>query len=216
MLKTLLVPLIRSSGRELCRFNPGELQEAAERGWNLDRLNYKEFQAARAIAAAGHISLDEARFLADLTRLTSKDDPIIEVGTLFGYSTLVLAMNKHKDQQLITVDQYSWNPLGISEYAHELATRAVLQEACATQNVVMVRQDKADFYKSYRGPAPGMFFCDANHDYECTLEDLLWARKVGARIICGHDYDAQHHPGVVRAVTELGGPSEVSGSIFVL
>jgi len=216
MLKTLLTRLMRSSGRELCRLSPDEVQEAAERGWNLDCLNYKEFQVARTLAGAGHIALEEARFLANLARRTSPENPIIEIGTLFGFSTLVLAMNKHEAQQLVTVDKYSWNPFGISEYAHELATRAILQEACASQNVIMVRQDKDDFYKSYIGPAPAMFFCDANHDYECTLEDLLWARRVGAGIICGHDYDPKHHPGVVRAVAELGGPHQVSGSIFVL
>src|SRR5258705_314674 len=75
---------------------------------------------------------------------------------------------------------------------------------------------KFEFYRCYRGGQPGLFFCDADHDYEPTLHDLTWARTIGAKIICGHDYDPVRFPGVVRAVKELGGPSELVGSLFVL
>jgi hypothetical protein len=216
MLKKLAKVALQSTGYELCRYSAAEQQEAARLGWNLGSLNYKEFQVARALATGGHISLDEARFLASLVQQTSPEDPIIEIGTLFGFSTLVLTINKHKEQQLITVDKYVWNPLGISAQAHQLTTRAVLSDACTSQNIVMIQQDKDEFYKNYRGPAPGLFFCDANHSYRPTLDDLMWAQAAGAKIICGHDYDPVHHPDVVRAVKELGGPRELVGSVFVL
>lgn len=208
--------VLRLSGRELCSYNGHERDEISLLGWDLESMNYKEFQVARALAAGGHVSVDEARFLASLVNLTDPSDPIIEIGTLFGFSTLVLTMNKAKSQKLLTVDKYVWNPMGISPHAHEQATRAVLKDACANHNVEIIRQDKDIFYKNYSGQKPGLFFCDANHDYQPTLDDLTWARTVGAKVICGHDYDPDQFPGVVRAVRELGGPSKVVGSVFVL
>ena len=216
MLKSIVQRALRRSGRELCTYSGPEKDDAARLGWSLESLNYKDFQAARAIAAGGHISLDEARFLASLVNQTDPSEPIIEIGTLFGFSTIVLAMAKAKSQRLLTVDKYIWNPLGISSQAHELATRAVLRDACTHHNVEIIRQDKDVFYKNYQNQRPGLFFCDANHGYRETLEDLTWARAVGARIICGHDYDPKEFPEVVRAVRELDGPSKVVGSIFVL
>lgn len=216
MLKSIIQRILRLGGRELCSYSENERNEASRLGWDRESLNYKEFQVARTLAAGGHITLNEARFLASLVNQTDSSDPIIEIGTLFGFSTLVLAMNKAQSQKLLTVDKYVWNPLGISPLAHELATRAVLEDACTHHNVEIIRQDKDVFYENYQGQRPGLFFCDANHDYQPTLDDLTWARSVGAKIICGHDYDPDKFPGVVRAVKELGGASKIVGSIFVL
>lgn len=213
MLKSMIQRIIKLSGYELCRFSKFERDEVSRLGWNLDLMNYKEFQIARALAAEGHITLDEAQFLASLVQSTDPQDPIIEIGTLFGFSTLVLAMNKQKNQKLMTVDKYVWNPLGISSKVHELATQAVLKDACTHHNVEIIAQDKDEFYKTYSGPKPGLFFCDANHDYEPTLHDLKWAREIGAKIICGHDYNML---GVKQAVDELGGAVKLVGTIFVI
>ena len=141
---------------------------------------------------------------------------MIEIGTLFGFSTLVIAMSKAPSQQLLTVDNYSWNPFGLSGEAHHLATGQVLHDAVRRHSVVQLRADKTSFYSDYDGLPPGLFFCDADHSYEATLADLQWARSVKARIICGHDYLPEVRPGVVRAVDEMGGPSELRGTLFVL
>jgi hypothetical protein len=53
------------------------------------------------------------------------------------------------------------------------------------------------------------------HDYEETKKDILWAKQIGAKIICGHDYK-EEFPGVIRIVDEMGGPRKLSGSVFVL
>jgi hypothetical protein len=216
MLKAWAKRMLQVTGRELCGYSKFEIEDARRIGWDLRSLNYKDFQVARAYASAGHITIEEARFLSALVERTAPEDPIIEIGTLFGFSTTTLSIAKHKAQELITVDKYAWNPHGISATAHELATKQALRDACSNHAVTMIRQDKDDFYTAYKGRAPGLFFCDADHDYEPTLRDLTWAQKVKAKIICGHDYDPVRFPGVVRAVKELGGPSELVGSVFVL
>ena len=216
MLKQQLTQLIKASGRELCRYSQNEAQEAGQFGWNIKLFNYKEFQVARTIASGSHVTLEEAQFLGSLVRQTAPEEPIIEIGTLFGFSTRVLTMHKQRRQPLITVDKYVWNPLGISPQIHELATRAALEDACLNHNVTIINQDKDAFYRDYKGQAPALFFCDANHDYQPTLDDLKWAKAIGAKIICGHDYDEENHPGVVRAVKEMGGARQLVGSVFVL
>jgi hypothetical protein len=53
------------------------------------------------------------------------------------------------------------------------------------------------------------------HTYEETKVDIQWARSVRASIICGHDY-SERFPGVIRAVDEFGGPSQLRGSLWAL
>lgn len=100
MLKSIIQRILRLGGRELCSYSENERNEASRLGWDRESLNYKEFQVARTLAAGGHITLNEARFLASLVNQTDSSDPIIEIGTLFGFSTLVLAMNKAQSQKL--------------------------------------------------------------------------------------------------------------------
>ncbi|MGH7462929.1 MAG: hypothetical protein ACREMA_18140, partial [Longimicrobiales bacterium] len=116
---------------------------------------------------------------------------------------------------LITVDSFRWNPHGLTRRQHAHITRSVLGEAAEFHNIELRQLDKQEFYTTYDGPAPGLVFLDANHGYESTREDLLWACSAGAEIICGHDY-CPRFPGVLRAVQECGGAAEVVGTVFVL
>jgi hypothetical protein len=216
MLKRLTRRVLKRFGYELCKLSPDEVDASQRLVGSPNDFNYKELQAIRAIAAPGHISLNEARFLGDLVRRTPETSPIIEIGTLFGFSTRFLALYKRPEQSLISVDVFLWNPLGISPTAHEAATRAALRDLTDSANVQLLRADKAKFYENYSGPPPGLVFCDADHGFEATLADLRWAKEVGASIICGHDYDPSAHPGVVQAVEELGGPRELVETLFLL
>ena len=191
----------RAIGFEILRYAPGKR-----------RLYHGE---ELLLSSAGQIGLIEARFLGELVRNASADGPIIEVGTLFGESTRFIAVFKEKSQILITVDNYCWNPLGISSEAHFEVTSARLREAKEALNVQQVRIDKGEFYRTYSGAKPALVFLDAGHGYESTRDDIAWARGAGARVICGHDY-TEDWPGVVRAVKEAGGPSRLVGSVWVL
>jgi predicted O-methyltransferase YrrM len=176
----------------------------------------REVLTARALRVpVGEVDLREAKLLVELVGGLRTDGPIVEIGTLFGWSTRVLALAKEPERRLVTVDRYVWNPLGLSPEAHERATRAVLDEAVRELGVEVVAADKADFYAGWSGPAPSLVFLDAVHTYEETAADLEWARSVGAEVVCGHDYGAPW-PGVVRAVDERGGPARLVGTLFVL
>jgi len=135
---------------------------------------------------------------------------------LFGWSTLVITLFKEPSQRLITVDNYSWNPLELTPDAHYAVTHMRLAEAIKDYNVTQLRMGKDEFYRTYDSGPPGLFFCDADHSYEATKADLTWAKSVGAGIICGDDYSEAKFPGVVQAVREMGGAKKVVDELFVL
>ena len=171
--------------------------------------------ARRILSHRSEITLTEARFLGELVRRAPPELPIIEIGTLFGASTRVLAMFKRPETALITVDSFRWNPHGLTPAEHARVTAELLREAVTHQNVRLEQMDKADFYAGYSLGRPGLVFLDANHSYESTLQDIRWAQSVGSTIICGHDHCARF-PGVMKAVAECGGASAVVDSLFVL
>ncbi len=171
-----------------------------------------------AVNAPGQISLAEQRFLAATVAGLEDPGPIIEIGTLFGRSTIAMAAAKSAERLLLTVDNYSWNPYDFDPKDHFGITKRVLEEACRDWNVVQVRADKDAFYASYlaEGQAPpAMVFLDADHSAEATFADIEWAKAAGARMIVGHDY-APTCPGVIEAVDRAGGVRDLSGSIWVL
>lgn len=169
----------------------------------------------RVLSRPGEVSLEESRFLGELVRRAPADRPIVEIGTLFGTSTRILALFKARETPLITVDSFRWNPHGLPRPLHARITREVLADAIEHHNVRLMEMAKGEFYRTYDGPPPGLVFLDANHGYESTKEDILWAQSAGAAIVCGHDH-RDKFPGVKRAVEECGGAEQIVGTVFVM
>lgn len=212
VLKEWVKRALKQRGYEICQLYESEKAEVPGH----EQFSFREAQCYRAISNPGQLSLVESRLLGEIVRGSDPARPIIEIGTLFGYSTTVIALFKAPSQQLITVDSYSWNPLGLSPEAHFATTSNRLKEAVARHAVKIVKIDKGEFYRSYSGPPPALFFCDADHSYEATKADILWARSVGASVICGDDYDHPYQRGTAQAVDELGGPRQLAGGLFVM
>lgn len=141
--------------------------------------------------------------------------PIIEIGSLLGVTTTQMALAKAAGQRIIAVDNFCWNPWGLAPDVHHDLAKQVLHYLIQTGEVELLRQDKNEFFATYNGPAPAMVFLDAMHDYEETKKDIEWARRVGARIISGHDY-CDKFPGVIQIVDEHGGPRRLEGTVWTL
>jgi hypothetical protein len=155
-------------------------------------------------------------FIQELVRESRRySGPIVEIGTLLGVTTTNMALAKSPEQKIITVDNYCWNPWALPPDVHAALTEQVLCYLIKTGQVERVRKDKNVFFASYRGAAPAMVFLDAVHDYTETKKDIEWSRKVGAKIIAGHDY-SDEFPGVKQIVDEYGGPRELNASVWVL
>lgn len=212
-IKQMLRLLTRATGIELIRLTA--MQRSLLR--TQPDTTYRELVTDEVLTRPiGEISLAETQFLGSLVRDLAKAGPIIEVGTLFGWSTRIMAFSKSDDRDLITVDNYSWNPLGLSPKMHLRITRSVLAEAIGKFRTQQIIMDKDDFYGSYAGVSPALVFLDANHTYEATMADISWAKRISAGIICGHDYSPETCPGVVRAVDEFGGPSKRVETLWIL
>ncbi|MDY0148518.1 MAG: class I SAM-dependent methyltransferase [Kiritimatiellia bacterium] len=132
---------------------------------------------------------------------SKKQGPIVEIGTLFGFTTAMMASWMSGSNRLITVDNYSWNPWGIlPDVSRELA-RKVLLPFTTTGKVVIMDMSSTEFYDNYKEGPPTLVFIDGDHTYEAVFDDIALAKKIGATMIGGHDYHPRA-PGVIRAVDE--------------
>lgn len=127
--------------------------------------------------------------------------PIIEIGTLFGFTTAMIASWMGAKRRLITVDNYSWNPWGLVPEVHLSLTQRILSPFMQTGGIEIVDMDSETFFSTYVGLPPSLVFIDADHSYAAVHRDIAWAKRIGAAIIGGHDYSPKS-PGVMKAVDE--------------
>jgi hypothetical protein len=64
--------------------------------------------------------------------------------------------------------------------------------------------------------APTLVFIDGNRAYEAVVTDNRGARRIGARAISDHDFDAERFHGTVRAVDEGGGAARRVGTLSLI
>jgi len=126
---------------------------------------------------------------------------VVEFGTLFGLTTLLLVHHKAPTQKVITVDNFSWNPFGLTPALHRDFTKRILRSAILSGSLELADMTSAMFRDKYQGVVPYMVFLDADHSYQAVQEEIMWAKKLGVKLICGHDYGNPSF-GVTRAVDE--------------
>lgn len=159
---------------------------------------------------------EEEGLLQAIQYASAHPGPIVEVGSLFGFSTQLIALHKEPERKLLTVDNLSWNPLLLSKEEHRFILERNLRWACSERNTEIVYEDLDAFYGEYSGQRPAMIFIDADHEYEGVKADIEWAVAQEIPIICGHDFSAEF-PGVVRAVEEFFSPDvELFGSFWIV
>ncbi len=144
---------------------------------------------------------DESRLVELVRRAAVHPGPIVEMGTLFGLTTRLIATHARDDQAVITVDNFCWNPFGLPPDLQETFARKVLCTELAGGRVLLEIADSATFRSRYHGPTPALVFLDADHSYGPVRDEIAWAKALGAPIICGHDYGVPRF-GVTRAVDE--------------
>ncbi len=157
---------------------------------------------------------DEARLVELVRRATAHPGPIVEIGTLFGLTTRLIAAHARDGQSVVTVDNFCWNPFGLPPALHETFVRKVLCTELAAGDVTLEVADSAAFREGYRGPVPALVFLDADHSYGPVRDEIAWARDLGVPIICGHDYGVPRF-GVTRAVDEaFPGGVAIGGTVW--
>jgi hypothetical protein len=163
----------------------------------------------------GITTADEEGLRAAVALAAKYPGPIVEVGTLFGWTTQLLATLKAPERELISIDNYCWNPFCLSQEDHRAITHRSLRYCLERCNTSLFEGTTHEFYRRYRGATPSMVFIDADHSYRESNADIQWARDMGVPIITGHDYQALH-PGVIQAVNEQFGKAfELHGSVWI-
>jgi hypothetical protein len=60
---------------------------------------------------------------------------------------------------------------------------------------------------------PALVFIYGDSADETVAADIRGVRKIRARVICGHDYDGDHFPGIVPVIDEAGGAARRVGTL---
>lgn len=163
--------------------------------------------------ALGGITSEEEEKLIELLQLAG-DGIVVEVGTLFGLTTKLLMTHKRNEQKIITVDNFTWNPFGLTKEMHRSFTQRILRNSCESSGAELVEKDSQAFRADYQGPTPVMVFFDADHSYMAVQDEIRWAKQSGIKVICGHDYGVRSF-GVTRAVDEaFPNGVQVRGSLW--
>ena len=157
---------------------------------------------------------DEAGVSLAVQESSLYDGTIVELGTMFGHTTLLLALLKESCRHLVTVDNYSWNPFCLPTNVHRTFTWRTLRHAIETANVSIFDGTTQNFFAEC-DVKPSLVFIDASHEYADVLADIDGAIAVGASVIAGHDF-CEEHPGVQQAVFErFGGDITVIENVWI-
>jgi len=177
----------------------------------LGGLTEEEEDGVRALVESCGLFSNEASFHTKTRRHEEKElcglspseetSCIVEFGTLFGITTGLLAHYKSAKMKVITVDNFCWNPFGLTPEMHKAFTRRILRCQLAKGDVELVEMDSKTFRDTYKGRIPNMVFLDADHSYEAVRDEIAWAKKIGVPLISGHDYGNSRF-GVTKAVDE--------------
>lgn len=175
------------------------------------------FVEHRDITVWGGISeQDELGLREAVARAAVGSGPIVEIGTLFGWTTQLLASLKSPEKELIAVENFSWNPFCIPPDDHRVVTCRTLHYCMQHCRTRIFDGSARDFYETYRGPTPSMVFIDGDHSYEGVQADIAWALERGVPVIAGHDYQHTLHQSIVRAVNErFSAGFDLFGSVWI-
>lgn len=175
------------------------------------------FLENRPVTVWGGISAEDERGIREaVARAAPFDGPIVEIGTLFGWTTQLIASLKSPEKELIAVENFSWNPFRIPPDDHRVVTNRTLHY-CLHHCRTRIHDGSArEFYDAYQGPTPSMVFIDGDHSYEGVQADIAWAFERGVPVIAGHDYNAALHEPIVKAVNErFGSRIDCFGTVWI-
>lgn len=163
---------------------------------------------SKALSIGGWMSEGELLWLATQAR---SHQYIVEFGSLHGRSTMAMASNLMPNGKIWAVDPWAGDTY---EEIHEDNSRSFITTYVMPyfiknlKEYIDIGQVEAVREFSYRFSLPqkvDMVFIDGDHRYETVVKDIKKARELlkPDGLLCGHDYDHPHWPGVKIAVDEL-------------
>lgn len=151
---------------------------------------------------------------ATLARLAAAAGDVLEIGSAYGYSAIIMAL---AGARVTAVDPHTWVPGSLPVMEANLAAYGV-----ADRVLILVRQSLPVMSAlAAQGTRFGLVFIDGDHSAAAVRKDVtaaLGLLRPGGVLAC-HDYGEDCCcPGVRQALDELfpAGPDELTGSLFVV
>lgn len=178
--------------------------------------NYLKFSKNPEQSSWGSLTKEDLKGISYAVQQANRySGPLIEIGTLFGHTTNYIACVKSPDKELVTIDNFCWNPFCLDKNSHRLFTKRTLQYAIQHGKTTLF-EGTFDEYTQTHHLQPSMVFIDAAHSYAAVKADILNAQKLNCPIICGHDYQPLYQDDVMKAVDECYPENKkVFGSVWV-
>lgn len=177
-------------------------------------------EAFEGTTGNGWLTKEEARHLFDLVQTwCSSDNVVIEVGSHYGRSTIVLAhAAANKGSRVIAIDPYDDSFLGVAGSGDErcAAFKANISHAGVDNLITLIRKPVEDVVG--RRSAVGVMFLDGDHTTEGTRKQIEFALRCNSKVIALHDYHTKTPDGqaiVQQANTTLGHPDTVVDTLAV-
>lgn len=136
------------------------------------------------------------------------DATIVELGALLGRTTIALAEACHgTNRRIYAVDNFRSDHGGWLTPSKSILV-ANLAAAEVDALVEIIEGDSAETGHNWEGPSVDFLIIDADHNYEAVKADIeAWLPRMKKNgIICLHDFNNSHTPGVERAAREVLGP----------
>lgn len=150
----------------------------------------------------GHMTSDELRWIISLAASLPQDAVWVELGVMCGRSFTATALALPSSATLIGVDLQLGDCVvnGVG-FLHSFDTISRSRPQLRLAALKMSSQVAAGYLGNIK---PNVVFVDADHEYLAVKQDIqLWIpRMEKGGVLCGHDFDEVHWPGVVRAVSE--------------
>jgi predicted O-methyltransferase YrrM len=176
-------------------------------------LPWRDVAPGDGPAISTSIASDEAAVLA---RLAASAGDVLEIGSAFGYSAIVMAL---AGARVTAVDPHTWIPDSLAGMERNLAA----YEYDMAEPVAILAEPSGSAMSMFaaEGTRFGLVFIDGDHSYAAVRSDVAGALKIlrpGGVLAC-HDYGEDCCcPGVRQALDEAfpSGPDELTGSLFVV
>ncbi len=140
----------------------------------------------------------ERNKLAELAKAVPDQGLIVEIGTLYGGVTAVLA-KAQPFAAVVTVDDFSWHPEDMP--SNSLASVQESFNNLHLDNITVIEGDSRNVGKSWARKID-LLWIDGGHSYQFIYSDLsLFGSR--ANVIALHDYKNPVWPTIEKAISEF-------------
>lgn len=178
----------------------------------------------KAYSVPGLTHTEELDIISNWAKDVPANGVIVEVGSLFGRTSVALAEGADPSVTIYCVDYFDnvWSsdtidlfPLGVFERGKPYHRGEEFKKYTNEyKNIIALNNTKATY--PYDREPIDLFFLDANHTNPSDIRNLVHFKKFFKKntLICGHDYSPTFFPDVVKNVRILESMYQTKVSLY--